>query len=558
MKKMIWMAALLAGFGLCAETLRPAGILGNSGAPDAPVTFGTASGAGLVFDNDEGIYYCRTGLSELSALGEDGKVLARYALPNIHTVQDAMARCGDRIVFLLGGQQLYFLKLNAPAGTAAARYPRHGIRQPVVLSVSAFGGKLAVVEKDGNIVRFDPESGAAEAWGALPGVRIRSCDFTPEGDLLLMEGDGKSVRLLKSAAQSPEAPRKIIGDRENGAESLRRAGNFYYCGSSGGTLRRFDLALNPAPGVILGGQSGHFIGAVKTDYEVDRMNGIVETRPGELVFSGFSGVIFRGDFDASTQKLVLRKRFGTIPTCAALEVDATGRVFAGNKLWNWNDAPDAPVAISYRDALLTPIAAGGDGTFAAPGAHPWNQPAVYVGKIGENEFRFQVSKEIGFPANPIGAARFGNRLLVVDATGKTTAIEFDPAHKNQVWKKNLGPVEFTLKSPGKSWSAFRNAGDRLFAAIDGAIVEFEVDGNNWREKSRWNDNFGTELTFSIDGNRILVGDRKGNRVALYTLDTHKKLAEAAAAAPGAVALNGKYAAVYESGNQRVLKLAVEE
>jgi hypothetical protein len=118
-------------------------------------------------------------------------------------------------------------------------------------------------------------------------------------------------------------------------------------------------------------------------------------------------------------------------------------------------------------------------------------------------------------------------------------------------------VKLQTATPVKAFTAVTMLdADTLIAAADGQVITFGRDGANWKETERWSDGFGAKVRLAVSEGRLAVADTEKNRVVLYALTDHRKLAEAQATAPTEVALNNNFLVVYDSVGQRLMKFRV--
>jgi DNA-binding beta-propeller fold protein YncE len=112
----------------------------------------------------------------------------------------------------------------------------------------------------------------------------------------------------------------------------------------------------------------------------------------------------------------------------------------------------------------------------------------------------------------------------------------------------------------------------MLGAVDGAICEFELQGNAWQEVRRWNswgtgnsEHFGSQVYITRDGNQLWVSDSIRNRVLCFDLQTRKLLGSFGQmdhpgddlehfTHPAAIAARHGRVVVFDSDNQRLVKL----
>ena len=556
-------ACLMAG----AETVRFEGVLGNSGELENPVTFSPmrrdARSLGVVFDAERGVLYERAGHGRLNAYMLDGRQVAQYPLPDSNDHRDMMTLCGDRLVLLLGGQ-LCTLPLNAPTGTAAQKI-QVDIEAPDTLSSSARDGRIAIRSKSGRLVLFSPADGTATPFGeaAAPGPCL-GMDWDADGAFFIVFG--KTAYKLENGRLVSDAlwPKLFTGDREANMERVTRHGAYWYGSAWHGTIKRFSADFEPAPGVVLGGASGHFIGHVACNYDAELARGIRQLAPGLFAVGGLYCVVQIAEWNPEKNGLTLVRRIGALTAPGGLSVDAQGRVLAGRNIWAWDNDSLAPADVSHVFPMITPCA-WLNADIAVGLAEVYGKPSIAMGRFGEETLFCNRLESLEAPEKQVGIAVYreqpggkgGWRLLVLGADGKAKVHEIAEEHRNP-WRKYVGEATLKTTTPVKAFSSVTmKDAETLLAAADGQVIEFSRAGADWKEGGRWSDGFGNALRFSADKGRVAVADAEKNRVTLYALADRRKLASIEVATPTEVALNGSFLAVYDSVGQRIMKYRVE-
>jgi hypothetical protein len=188
-----------------------------------------------------------------------------------------------------------------------------------------------------------------------------------------------------------------------------------------------------------------------------------------------------------------------------------------------------------------------------------------MGRFEEEELFCNRLDALEIPKDVVGVAlyreltgkRGGWRLLVLGGAGQTKVHEIAEDRRNP-WRKDLGSVVLRVATPVKAYTAVTmKDSETLFAAADGQIIEFGRDGADWKETGRWSDGFGAKLRVAVNGGRLAVADAEKNRVVLYAVADHRKLAETRVTAPTEVALNGTFLVVYDATGQRLMKYRVD-
>lgn len=563
----------LVAIGLCsmgvlswAETLRFEGVLGNSGELDKPVTFGSMAretrGLGAAYDASRGVLYDRAGSGTLNAYALDGRLLAQYRLPAEEDHRDTMTLCGEHLVMLLGGK-LYRLRLNAPDGAAAVKVSA-AVREPDGLSSSARDGRVAVRNKVGQIVLLNPADDTLMPFGEAPGQYCKGMDWDDKGDFFLVFD--KAAHKLENGmlVSSAQWPKRFAGDREAGIDCATRLGAYWFGSAYHGTIKRFTAAFDPAPGVVLGGASGHFIGHVPCNYDVELARGICRVAPGLYAIGGMYGVVQLAEWRPEIKGLKLVRRIGALAAPGGVAVDAQGRVLAGKNIWNWKDDALAPADVSHVFRLVAPCAAWDEDT-AVGLAEVYGKVSVAMGAFDEENFTCNRLDKLELPEGVVGVALYreqpgrkgGWRLLALGATGRAKVHELVEDRRNP-WRKDLGEATLQTASPVKAFTAVTMKDpETLLAAAEGQVIEFARDGSDWKETGRWSDGFGPKVRLAVHEGRLAVADTGNNRVGVYALADHRKLAETRVGAPTEIALNGGFLVAYDSAGQRLVKYRIE-
>lgn len=551
--------------GLRAEGITCEGILGNSGEQgDTLVRFQGAatSGMGIICDR-YGSLWDRAG-SALNRYAADGRLLASYKLPNasVDRNSDTIALLGDTIVVRLGGQ-LSTLSIDAASGAEV---------QPLKIAAD----KLSFSSHDGWLAASKGmEVFLVNAAGEKkPVVTLKknpeAVAFGPDG-VLYVSLESKLYRVVAGAADGIEPAGPQPGERPQFLDG------YWYGSGFHSTERRFDKNLKPAPGVVLGGNSGSFIGHVDEQSEIVNGRGLAQLRSDLFAISGFGGIVHLLEWKPVEKRFEPIRRIGALPTCEAIGLDREGRVWCGSGQWNWADGPASPqrLGISTPDKVfgLTTLE---NGSLCGVGFQ-WGKPSLLSGTL-DKELRIRrIESETALPKEAVAVAvtEIDRRrsLVVLEPGGKAVAVEFNG---DGSYKSDIGPVQLTTATPIKAWTSLAApTKDSLLAAGDGFVIEFARDGQHWKEQRRWNssgtngqdgtDTFGPTIRLTSDAGYLWVADTARSRVLCFDPATRKLLGSFGTAdAPGddlthvntptTLAACGDRAVVYDSGNQRLVKL----
>ena len=586
----IFKLAAVAGVLVCgpqreilATQIRCAGVLGNSGEQGKTlVRFGekTASGLGAVSD-ETGSLWDRAGEGVLNRYSRDGRLLASYRLPH-GSANDRMTRVGNLLVLLISGK-IYTLPTSAAPNVeveeqsvTATRMSFNSLDGSVLLGDSGDKGAnytISVYNPASHQTSLLMDAEVPKAWDIA---------WTPDHGLLAVE-EGK-LHYYRNGKEVLEGwPRTGPGDR------LQTIDGFWYGSSWHGTLRRFNANQEPDPGVVLGGGSGSFIGHVDGNTEVESPRGLTKLVNDLFAVSGFQGILHLLQWDKEKTQFNIIRRIGAVPFCEGLAINRQGQVLFYNGHWDWKDDPCAPLrdcgggAPFQKGQIGQPVIFPND-NFIVPD-RCLGAPALVGGP-----FSWKVNNNFiyGYPPKPDdkdkpsyqnGSAVYTDDekrmiLLAIDATGKGEAYRVDPSGRmNGV----VGPVTLQAVTPVKEWTSLAlKDNNTLLGAADGNIIEMTRYGKDWRESRRWKTlktapviSFGNRIYITASAGNLWVSDTEHHRV--FCIDLAKETPKAVFGvsdkpgdnltslnAPQTIAASEKRAVVFDSGNQRILKLTLSE
>ena len=180
---------------------------------------------------------------------------------------------------------------------------------------------------------------------------------------------------------------------------------------------------HPAPGVVLGGASGHFIGHVACNYDIEMAQGISRISPGIFAIGGISGIIHLAEWSNENKRLLLRRRIGSVVDPGCLELDAQGRILCGHNIWNWNCDALSPATISHVFKITAPCSHFDADTIIGIGEH-YGKPAIIMGTFSEEELYCSRRENLEMPEKIAGTALYREtqgkgawQLLVLGAHG---------------------------------------------------------------------------------------------------------------------------------------------
>ena len=563
---------ILGAGGLRAKTIEATGVLGNSGEQgDTLVRFGKKSGAGtgVVFDA-KGTLWSGAGDGELNRYAVDGRRIATYRTAPFagRASRDTIVLADDRLLMKFG-KKLFALPLDAGPEVEPTPLDVEAER----LSFSMHKGWAAAAV--GARVFWVNPAGETRDIGEAPGI-VEDLEVGPDGGVYARIL-GRMLRVDGAAAQQENISQTVPGERPQWLNG------YWYGHSWHGTIRRFNRGLEMDPGVVLGGNSGSFIGYVPGNYDLGNGTGMAWLGRNLFAVAGTTGTVQLLEWIPEDKRFDLIRRIGSVRNCMALGLDGEGRVWYHGGTWAWTDGPDvclrdgipgagAPdgdagqgseafaAVVLPNDVLLAPIAAkNGNGTLFG---------GVLTTRV--NRTPSEVIPKDGVACAVVNWKKRSG-LLMVNKTGAGVVMLVDQNSGKPQTK--AGDVRLESTTPLKSLSSLASLdGENLWAAADGYIVEFARSGDAWKETRRWNSwapdeasRFGTKLEVSMSDGRLWVADTERHRVLAFDAATGKLLAQTGKPdqkgsdllsfdSPGVLAANGKRAVVFDSGNQRVIKL----
>jgi hypothetical protein len=533
------------------------GVLGNSGEQgETLVQFGDVSqarGMGVVVDRF-GSLWDRGGAGVLNRYAPDGRLLAQYGIPKTTGRNDQLTLVGDTLVLLLGNQ-LHTLPIEAAPGSEATKI---GI-QVDTISFGSRDGRIAAARK-GDLFLVDPVKGDAQKIASLEDVRM--LDFAQDGSLLVAIRN-RVHKLVDGKLVADGWPRGTPGERMQALDG-HVFGHAWH-----GTVRRFTADLEPAPGVVLGGASGSFIGHLDQNSEVFNGRGLAKVRDGLFAISGLGGILHLMTWDGGKQQMTLVRRIGCVPACRGIGLDRQGNVWWYAGSWKWDDRPDTPLRFGVNPPefpwTAQPVMLDNDHMVAV--GHLWGQPTFYYGPLTGEVKNWRIGDKCGLRKDRVGCAVYrGAGRLVLLAVGPSGDGQAFAIGSDGAWREDLGEVQLKTVTPINAWTslAMKDA-DTLLGAGDGHVIEMARDGTHWKETRRWRADFGPTVHIASDSGRLWVAERDGHRVCVFELVTGKPIATFGSEGtdlksldhPAAIAARGDRAVVYDSGNQRLVKLVIE-
>lgn len=556
------------------------GVVGNSGeAGKILVKFGITKhrrgkGIGVVYDR-QGYLWDRGGAGRLNQYALDGRLIRQLKIPGLERGTEVLTSVGDYLVLLLN-KKLYKYDLKNPDKQKLAPV---GIKASNI-SFGSWNNNLACLDEEGQVFLANPITGET--------TPLFKCDYKPIRDIELDRNGDVYIRIHKvvhkyvnsKEVKNKNWPKIIAGKRDSTPARIQKIGDYWYGHGWHGTIKRFDNNFQADPGVVLGGASGHFIGHLEENSELLHGQGLAKINDDLFAVSGMRGIIHLLEWNPSDKKMTIIRRIGAIDNVSCLGLDSKGNIWTGGGTRKWNDKPASPqrFGVTHQPAGQA-VMVDGDVLFAP--ALRWGKPSIYYGRF-DMELSKREFKKMALDKGLQGTVVYYNEpekkgdfvMLVINSTGKGSLFRIGK-DKRSTFRGNLGKVDFKLSQPLRKWTSLALKDQQtLFGAADGYIIEMKRDGQNWRESRRWKrwaDNaegcFGDSIEISIDKNMLWVADTSNHRILLFDVHKTQPIASYATCrqpgqalnrlnSPTRITANNNRAVVFDSGNQRILKLKV--
>jgi len=558
------------------EMIRNVGILGNSGEQgDTLVRLNPtpATGLGIVYDPDGGIWD-RAGEGRLNRYAVDGRRLGSWKLPAFHKshLPDGIVLLKDRLL-IKQGRSLCTLRVQASPNEETVSLPT----EATLISTRSHDGWVAA-SNDREVFLVN------ERGEKKPIINLASApsaiEIGPDGEIYVQMRveSGRESRIVRINKQNLLDETRTW---ESPGEKLQWLNNFWFGNSWHGTLRRFSQDFQPAPGVVLGGNSGAFIGYVPGNYEIARGHGLASLTEDLFAISGEYGMIHLIKWDAASQRFEITRRIGAVPSCSALALDSQGRIWHHSGIWHWDDSPDAPLLhgvpqydVSGHFAMMVT----NDDELLALSQKTTGDGFLYSGKLDNPVDRYSMNDLLPQSCAATLVQWKGKpTILCVNATGHGRLILAGRGARGD--RSPAGEVNLQSTEPLKQITTLSVTGNNsLVSAVDGSIVHFRETDQGWKEHARWNQwgqddtaRFGKEIYAALSENRLWVSDFENHRVLCFDLSHENPIllgrfgSDAKSGdsffllnGPRAIAAQGTRAVVYDSGNQRLVRLELQD
>ncbi|MBY0356383.1 MAG: hypothetical protein K2W82_00160 [Candidatus Obscuribacterales bacterium] len=544
------------------------GVLGNSGEQGRYlVKFDQkkASGLGVVYDRF-GTVWDRGGQGILNHYALDGRLLGQYPLSGQPTRDDKLSIVGDRLVLLLD-HKLFFMDVGEKAGTA----PKNTAISARAMSFGRYNAQLLCLSPEQTPFLFDALTVKKKPFnGAKPQQGIVDLEIAPDSTAFYCDNK-RQIYAFRGQTALPGFPQKAKGDR------WQLIDQYWYLQSSHASILRTNYVFAYDPGVVLGGSSGAFLGHLADNHELDSGQGIAKITDHCFAVSGRSGIIHLLHWQDDKKQFEITHRLGALPYAMGLALDGKGKILCNGGAWDWTADPLSPMTDCQLPKLdqAGQVANLNDEIMLGPIELKGNAIVFCGTQDPTKPFRLQANCKLktamcGAVVQKTGAKY---RLLLVSTDGQGQAVRLSEEGKSLAEPDEM---PLLLNAKGGVWTSLALRSDGLLlAAVDGSVVILSPTKDGWKELNRWSawgtsgqERFGPRIFIAGDGDKLWVSDRERQRVLVFDALSQKCLAvygrtDAAGNDlvsfnfPETIAVYHNRAVVFDSANQRLLKLSFE-
>lgn len=542
-RSMLLLGSWLLPWALCAAELRFAGVLGNSGGGEPTlVSFvgQVAPGMGPVFDREMTLWE-RGGSRQLNRYALDGRLLASFPIAESTERSDQLVRADDWLVLKIR-KSLFTISCSSKAGTLP-----HALPGEVEVLASGANGSRVVIAAKGALFEVDLATG--QRTQMLTTDLALTALFADADGTIYGFGEGK-VHAWRGARPLPGYPRGFHGERP------QKIGTYWYSHAWHGTINRFDERFEPAPGVVLGGASGTFIGYMPASADLSNGRGLADIGNGRLAVSGLGGVVQLLQWNAAESRFDVTRRIGAFAGLSGLALDARGNIWTPRGSWRWDDSCEVPHTQGDTEPSICaqPVVLGGRTLCLLKKHYQYVQLArgPLIDADGLSHFETPAIKNLELPESITGATAFpdgtGLRMLFVTHQGAAYEMAISPDGRQL---SNPEPVSLLHLSNCTSLAWFAG---KLYAADGGRVQTYErVAPRGWKTAGTFVEPGGAVHLHS-DGIRLAVSDPAHDALHLYNAPDATAITYRGLSSPAQVAVAGDRIVVCEAGRQRLVKL----
>ncbi len=566
--------ALVVCTRLYGADLKCVGVLGNSGEKgDTIIRFSEKrdpqgrSGIGIALDEHHTIW-SRAGQDRVNRYALDGRFLASYSIPPQSDHADMLSGVGRNVILRLRSK-LYRFSIDAEPGTSAT---------PMNIECSIIGfteqpKRFPMIDKAKKLFLVNPESGDKEEVMTFKDKAPHFLFLTADGTIHATI-DSK-MRQIKDGQLVPnDDPPKVPG----GLPQL--IDGYWYGYTWHGTIKRFDNNFSPAPGIVLGGSSGSFIGRLDENAEISNPRGLCKLSEELYAVGGFNGTVHLLQWLPGENRFEIIRRIGSMHMVkGTLAVDDKGRVMVPNGNWEWADGPDTPLrhGVGFRgDGQAVVLESGavvsGSIIYGREPSMTWGSMDKERKSIHDKEKKFKLRK--GNSGMVVLKKERRNIACIINPKGEGQRIFIN---SDGAPREYLGLFKLETTSPVKRWTTMAKVSDhKVLVAGDGHVIEFDATSETvWKETGRWNswgegpeERFGDMIHISSDRKRLWVSDTTRHRVLCFAREGRQFIASfgrmdepgddlASMTGPTTVSGRSGRAVVHDHGNQRILKFELK-
>ncbi len=592
------------------------GVVGNSGGNGEgwAVNRGVQgrSGGGVVVDKQGRIY--TGGGDRILVMNANGQRLWENKIPNKWLIGGATFAFAHGYLYFIAGIPFNF------EGNFNHLMPPWILVQPNICRIKC--------NPDASVEVLVPRSKLAtwsDPWYSRDATLTASEDglhlYIGYNQLKYTQQDGYKILgyLVQEVVADGTLQTMFLDPISGGRVNMDEAGNFYLGGGS--TVRKVTTAgqpvveFTPTPLSSMGAVPTGYTGSVMltTDRIWDAGHyGFIGTFTRDMkanpgVVSQWNNALFRvtqvadaplGDvYIKSTdslylaalinERLVLKRRFGSIPYSYCLSITPQGYIGIGNDnstgmMW-FDFANNDPAAPPVRAEYAGPVCQGfadGQGNILSYGVNPGYFSLEYKPEqsgITQIRMRPEPYIEGSNHSQVLKSGTFNGRLTAAVQVS-TFIFAIDTRNNQLVRATSAEPCQFTPVTdnvPAGTLNSLTTSGQSLIISADNCIQASTVNKDgaispDWKLSSTGKDTFGNKIYIAADGGYLLVTDSNRQRVLSFLISTKPTEAPAYLAQQGIIDVAGGDAGVfdtptlvsicngrgvvYDSGNQRVVKI----
>lgn len=561
-----------------ADELVFTGILANSG--EAGQTLVTSNlhdgrtGIGVAVDRN-GRLWSRAGRGLLNCYEQDGRLYRQYKIDSNVTHLDSIAATDQLIVLMIRGV-IWTLPVNASENTKLNRL----MTDIAAMASQSHDNRVLIQKTDNSIHWLNPTNGKLDpvAFDPAPAKGVRLI-VAPDGEIFL-DFDRNIHRYANG--------KEIVDDnwpKPATSERIQPFGDVWYGHTWHSTIKRYDVNMNPAPGVVLGGGSGSFIGFLPENPEIINGRGMVEIGRNTYAIGGIEGVLHLLYYDTAQQRMQIVRRIGSLTSCPTLAINEQGIIWAAGGTWAWDGLPDTAMPEGDRAGEPTSQMVIFPNGYAACFSLRYGKPGIAYGpymqdgmtRVGVNgidEKKLTEPLAKNYPALAVTKFKKSNALLLFSDKGEPRVLRVSDRGEFYV---DFGKPQVSLTSPIKSATSLAQVSDDTYLlAADNAIITLRQEQDTYKETSRitrWgsgkDQELGNTVYVAAHSNRIWISDTDRHRVLVLD-NTGKKLLASFGMTdkagndvdqlnkPTTITVNGERCVFYDSANQRLVRLTFKE